>query len=1084
MPTVLLADLISSQYINQSDLTSLSSSHSISLTVAKEQGYRSRAAFKLTQINRKFHFLETAKVIIDLCAAPGGWTQVASRTMAKSSSSSSNNILLAVDILPIRSIPNVITLIGDITTEKCKAQIKGQLQTLNADVVLCDGAPNVGASYDRDAYQQNEIALHALKCATQHLKRNGTFVTKMYRSSDYSSFIWIVKQLFDEVQAVKPTASRSQSAEIFLVCTGYLDPTSIDPRMLDPKCVFEQVDGAATGGGDGAQKGQGSKGITIFSKQFEKKKKSRVGYDMDVLDFAMRNIGHVADFVESSSTGIVNDGGVGSEGGRGRDPVQMLSFCTGFSFTCPLCRAKEDHKRKGEDVHVPDCNCDFYLNHRLTTSEIKQCIADLKVLNKSDFKGLLTWREKMQVAIKAQLADPDDDDDDGTRAVAKQRAALGADEEQDSDAEERGIQEEIEKLRNKKLREQKKVKRKERELQAKRRKRSALGMDLNAIELPEQERMFSLATISSAKDLENAREIDLGKVTDEQLFEHEEEEVDDDVARNEDGEVVAQGEEDDIDEDTGYNYRLDRELDSAYDQYLSNTKNKSAKTGTKSAKRSKRAMRLKASEQAQEDDDMMIDNDTKVYAKMLQGPKESDDDSSDDDEEQGASSDDDGFNSAPVTPSEHKKKTTAKKQHKEVEDVNPLIHRLAEDSSSIKTARWFSNPLFENIGTAASFATMTGPKGVAAAGDADDYDDDNSDNDDVVEQLSDDEDKPKAKRMKRNKQRKEEKTIDSDEDSEDGPITANSVLAMMPKTDKQLRHEKRLKALERKERRDTRRARIAGEVEGGFEVVEGEDEAEDEKMDNLSEKDRKKILEARALIKAGLGAGSRDKESDGFEVVSAKDTKTAGLLPILDQREYNSDNEAYDSDDYAETLALGTMMLRQSKAKSLVDASYNRFAWNDPEDLPDWFQDDETKNYRPQLPIPPELMAKMKAKFMSLATRPITKVAEARARKNKRASGKLVAAKKKAETVANSSEMSEAMKLKAISKAMRGNDSSRPSKSYVVSRKGGGTGGGKGIKLVDKRMKNDKRGLERATKKKKVGKKGGMTGGKRRKSHS
>jgi hypothetical protein len=80
--------------------------------------------------------------------------------------------------------------------------------------------------------------------------------------------------------------------------------------------------------------------------------------------------------------------------------------------------------------------------------------------------------------------------------------------------------------------------------------------------------------------------------------------------------------------------------------------------------------------------------------------------------------------------------------------------------------------------------------------------------------------------------------------------------------------------------------------------------------------------------------------------------------------------------------------------------------------------------------------------------------------------------------------MSEAMKLKAISKAMRGNDSSRPSKSYVVSQKGGGTKGGKGIKLVDKRMKNDKRGLDRATKKRKNGKQGGMTGSKKRRGHS
>jgi len=99
------------------------------------------------------------------------------------------------------------------------------------------------------------------------------------------------------------------------------------------------------------------------------------------------------------------------------------------------------------------------------------------------------------------------------------------------------------------------------------------------------------------------------------------------------------------------------------------------------------------------------------------------------------------------------------------------------------------------------------------------------------------------------------------------------------------------------------------------------------------------------------------------------------------------------------------------------------------------------------------------------------------------AKNKLAAAKKKAEAVANSSEMSEAMKLKAISKAMRGKEASRPGKTYVVSKKGGGTKGGKGIKLVDKREKSDKRAMERINKKKKHGKKGGLTGSKRRRHH-
>ena len=151
--------------------------------------------------------------------------------------------------------------------------------------------------------------------------------------------------------------------------------------------------------------------------------------------------------------------------------------------------------------------------------------------------------------------------------------------------------------------------------------------------------------------------------------------------------------------------------------------------------------------------------------------------------------------------------------------------------------------------------------------------------------------------------------------------------------------------------------------------------------------------------------------------------------------------------------------------------------------LPDWFVDDENKNYRPQLPIPPALLEKMNAKILHLAAKPIAKVAEARARKSKMAKNKLAAAKKKAESVANSSEMSETMKLKAISKAMRGKEASRPGKTYVVSQKGGGSKGGKGIKLVDKREKSDKRATERITKKKKHGKKGGMTGSKRRRNH-
>mmetsp|Transcript_5265 Transcript_5265/g.9337 ORF Transcript_5265/g.9337 Transcript_5265/m.9337 type:complete len:1061 (-) Transcript_5265:400-3582(-) len=1038
--------------------------------LAKEQGLRSRAAFKLSQINRQFPILNSStKVVLDLCAAPGGWTQIASRTCSNQCK------VIAVDILPIRSLhnKNVVTLIGDITTDKCKADIQRAVVSTSSsssskhqgggvDVVLHDGAPNIGASYDKDAYEQTELAVHALRCATQHLKKHGSFVTKLYRSRDSPSYHWVLQQLFRDVQAFKPKASRQQSAEIFYVCQGFYKPDKIDPRLLDPKHIFEVVEGDTTQAGNGPSGASASSAnpkFNVFHKSWDKAKRQRGGYDTEHLDATMRHIEPLVKFVFGCQSNT--------------EAIQCLSTTTGFSFLCEECNNNSNNNKKTST----SCQCQYLLNHPLTTSEIKECVVDLKVLNKGDFKGLMIWREKMIASWEQQHSATKDGKDDGDSDDSDSQDERD-EEEDDSDKEEDedAIQKEIQKLRERKLRERKKAKKKERKLMSKKRTQAALGMDLNAIDVQEHDQFFSLKTLQSAQDLDQVAEVNLDEVTEEQAFGR----PDSDDEDEEDENRLP-----DKDEDTGYSYRLERDLDFAYEQYLQTTKNSEAKAGTKAVKRSKKLMREKLAQESHEDQELLLagkkglDHDTKTYAELLQGPKESDDeDSSDDDAGNEDDADDDGYDAEPMTPKEHQAKKKLKISTTTT-NSNPLIHQFADDPAPVKTARWFSNPLFAEIGKAVNAATSqsdanknSSPDGFEKDMDVDDEEDSSS-----GDSGSDsDEELPSPQKARGNKKREEKKTVDADE-----------ILALMPKTDKQKRHEKRIKAIQRDERRQARKAKRLGEAAADFDLAPGTIEDDDEdsademmRMEGISEEKKKKLIEARKLIKAGMGSAafSESNEKQGFEVVEQDRP-----LPLKDDRKYDSENEDYDSDDYAKTMALGTMMLRQSKAKALVDASYNRFAWNDPEDLPEWFVDDENRHYRPQLPIPPTLLAKMKEKMAALSTKPIAKVAEARARKNRKAKLKLAAAKKKALSVANSTEMTETMKLKTISKALRAEEGKKGGKQYVVAKKGQGKKTVKGAVMVDKRQKNDKRAMDRATKKRKGGKKGGLTGSKRRRHH-
>jgi len=179
---------------------------------AKEEGYRSRASFKLKQLNEEFHFFDGAKRVLDLGAAPGGWLQVAGESIQ-------GGRVVGVDLKEIEPLymENVETLVGDVTDAEVQATILSRFKGEKADVVLSDMAQNVIGIWEVDDLRQIYLARMALSIADRLLKEDGWMIVKVFQGPEHEAYIRDMRVMFERVEIVKPKASRKGSAEVYVV---------------------------------------------------------------------------------------------------------------------------------------------------------------------------------------------------------------------------------------------------------------------------------------------------------------------------------------------------------------------------------------------------------------------------------------------------------------------------------------------------------------------------------------------------------------------------------------------------------------------------------------------------------------------------------------------------------------------------------------------------------------------------------------------------------------------------------------------------------------------------------------------------
>lgn len=182
---------------------------------AQEAGYRSRAVFKLKEIDEKDKLLKPGRVVVDLGAAPGGWCEYARSRL------SDKDPVFALDILPMEPIENVMFLQGDFTEESVLEALLTALDGRKVDLVLSDMAPNISGMKAIDQPKAMYLAELAVDFCTRVLNQGGDFLVKVFQGEGFDEFQRTLREHFDKVLVRKPKASRARSREVYLLARGY-----------------------------------------------------------------------------------------------------------------------------------------------------------------------------------------------------------------------------------------------------------------------------------------------------------------------------------------------------------------------------------------------------------------------------------------------------------------------------------------------------------------------------------------------------------------------------------------------------------------------------------------------------------------------------------------------------------------------------------------------------------------------------------------------------------------------------------------------------------------------------------------------